>query len=411
MIQSLPLISQDRCRSKAIQDYSLQSHYFLLVEGQTICSIGDKVSEGQLLIFDKDRFLRIYSPVNGIIQGIQIFHGKEYLTIKRDGLIPLPKYEFKDPDKVAFHELISRIERSGIHHSFSSESPPHIRISEAIGQVHTIVVNGLDPEPFMASEFRLLLEKTKEIIQAAQRVKSIVESQKIIIAIYQHKVLKNLIEQFIFDEDISVCEIPNSYPLAHSHLLLNLISKKELPRFTSEIASGYLNFSATTFYHFYEALFYEKPVTDKIISIDGAFSLEYGNFRVKIGTPISAFMRPYTVESTYVMFSGGPLTGKELDKEKSTHFSMPSIMIFEGKLASKEEDCIFCGLCVRHCPVRLNPLRLVDFMKHQEKELALAHSIDQCIACNLCSYVCPSMIPLGLLIQQGQKQYKGESHA
>ena len=87
-------------------------------------------------------------------------------------------------------------------------------------------------------------------------------------------------------------------------------------------------------------------------------------------------------------------------------------MIFEGTNTPPEEQlCSYCSACVEVCPIRLEPVKLVDFIKHKEYDRASINYLQECINCNLCSYVCPSFIPLGKLIKEGQMIIKDQSNA
>lgn len=410
------LLSQDRCKNKPIQNDSIHNFYFITVDGDLHVAIGDIVSEGQVLISNSQKHLLTHSPVAGIIKDIQQHQEKQYLVLETDKTIVPKIYELTTPVGLSTDLIIKKIYNAGINglEESNGEYAIHEKLTKAYEQqkIDTIVINAVDGEPFVVGDYVLLLEKTREIMQIAHQLRLMLGAKNIVFAISKNRQLKDTIEQFIFDDKKTVVELDSCYPLNNDKLLINKLFNKELNKSALCSDAGVVIFSPTVFYAIYEALFYNKPVTDRIIAVDGAYSVAHGVFRAKIGTPISQFMRPFSLENSYVMFSGGPLQGLSLEKEKGTTKNMNAVMIFEGtNTPPKEQLCSYCSACVEVCPIRLEPVKLVDFIKHKEYDRASVNHLQECINCNLCSYVCPSFIPLGKLIKEGQMIIEDQSNA
>ena len=401
------LLSQDRCKNKSIQNDVIHDFYFITIDSDLHVSVGDIVSEGQVLTSNSQKHLLTHSPVAGIIKEIQHHQQKSYLVLETDKTILPQKYELSTPVGFPTSVLIKKIYNAGVNglEEHDDEYTVHEKLTKAYtqGNIDTVVINAVDGEPFVVGDYMLLLEKTREIIQVAHQLRLMLGAKNIIFAISKNKQLKETIEQFIFDDTKIVVELNSCYPLNSDKLLINKLIKKELSKSKLCSDAGVVVFTPTVFYAMYEALFYNKPVTDRVITVDGAYSVAHGVFRVKLGTPIAKFMRPFSVENSYVMFSGGPLQGQILEKEKGITKNMNAIMIFEGTNTSPEKQlCTYCSSCVEACPIRLEPVKLVDFIECGEYDRAFVNHLQECINCNLCSYVCPSFIPLGKIIKEGQ---------
>ena len=410
------LVSQDRCKNKSIQNDNIHDFYFITVDSELHVFVGDIVSEGQVLTSNSQKHLLTHSPVAGIIKEIQQHQEKQYLVLERDKTIAPKIYDLTTPVGLTANIIIKKIYDAGINglEEYDGEYALHEKLTIAYEQhkIDTIVINAVDGEPFVVGDYVLLLEKTREIMQIAHQLRLMLDAKNIVFAISKDKQLKDTIEQFIFDDKKTVVELDSYYPLNNDKLLINKLFNKEVNKSNLCSDAGVMVFSPTVFYAMYEALFYNKPVTDRVMTVDGAYSVAHGIFRVKIGTPIAKFMRPFSLENSYVMFSGGPLQGESLEKEKGTTKNMNAVMIFEGTNTPPEEQlCSYCSACVEVCPIRLEPVKLVDFIKHKEYDRAAVNHLQECINCNLCSYVCPSYIPLGKLIKEGQMKKEDQSNA
>lgn len=69
---------------------------------------------------------------------------------------------------------------------------------------------------------------------------------------------------------------------------------------------------------------------------------------------------------------------------------------------TSELPCVRCGDCNRACPEGLPVLALLDALRADRDDLAIAAGIDACTRCAACDAACPSAIPLALRFAQRQ---------
>lgn len=404
-MKGIIISTQERNKNSKIQDYPLEDFYYIPVL-KTLCkTLNDHVKEGELLTYCDVTNHMYHSPITGTIINILNLNNKEYFEIQRNQNVAPISYSPTPPQSLPADILLDRIKNSGIIQ--------YSQLIKAKNNIKHLIINGLEKDIFITANQQLLEEKIQEIIQTAFQLKQILNAVEIIIVINKNAKLKNHIESFLLDQSITLIEVPKRYPLVEEKLLIHHLFNIELKKSQSTIAQQILTLDVGTMVAIYDALFYQKPFIDKVISVEGAYSLMHGNFRVKIGTPITAFMRPFSAENSYVMFSGGAITGTPLDKEKSFLKQMDAIMIFEGRPQAEQTYCISCELCNHHCPIHLEPIKLVDYIQNKEYQLTQTHHAQECIFCNICTYVCPSFIPLGAIIKSYvlQQNYNGDFDA
>ncbi len=385
-------------RDPKIKEYPLQDFYYIPVKANLYVNLEEEIEEGRLLTSCTATHTLYHSPVSGSVTNIINYNNEKYIEIKRDGDIPPMHYSYKPPNGISSDDLIDRIKNAGI---FLEGGILHENLKQAKNKVDDILVNCVDKGPFVTASSALLKEKLQEILKTLFQLKYILNAKRITIVISKNAELQKEIESLIFEKNINIAVVPKRYPLHNEKLLINHVLKKEIKH--SALEHKIVILDSETVYAMYEALYFKKPQTERVVSLDGAYALNHGNYKVKFGTAISAFMRPYSVESSYVMFAGNPLTGTPLESEKSLTKNINAIMIFEGKPRINELFCSLCNICVYNCPVHLNPVRLVDLLQHREYNIAKKEHIDKCIDCNICTYVCPSYITLGEVITNYNK--------
>ena len=72
-----------------------------------------------------------------------------------------------DPGALSVEEMIEAVKNAGIVGMGGATFPTHVKISGGIGQVHTVIINGAECEPYITGDHRTMLERPEEIIGGA----------------------------------------------------------------------------------------------------------------------------------------------------------------------------------------------------------------------------------------------------
>jgi electron transport complex protein RnfC len=380
---------------------------------------GDHVSVGETIAESiENNSLTMHASISGIVTTVGLLphpSGKDTpgIEIENDGMNE--KFVFHPFEKpwreAAPGELIQKIQSLGISDLSSEGIPTHIKLSPPSNQqIHTLIINGIDPEPYIASDLRIIIEKTEEFLDGVLIAKKIIGASKVIIALEdkRHVVIQS-ITSWLADtrfREIQVAIIQSKFPHGNDKQLIDAITKKKVPSGKPNYASGAIVLSAGTALALYNGIINGEPFYQRLITVSGSAVKRPKNLLVRIGTPLKVALNTCGVDMKDVqkVIIGGPMMGIT-----QTDLSVPIIKTTTGITvlnqttpALESYPCIKCGRCSQACPIHLIPDRLCKFIKKNKIKETLEWNIMDCIECGACAYNCPAKINLVHYIRLGK---------
>jgi len=385
---------------------------------------GDEVEEGQVL-GKSDSFVSsfVHSPVSGKVLDIkEAFHPTLGMTlsvfIERAENRPSKKYSFtaRNIEEVSCRELISEIKNAGIVGMGGAAFPTHVKLSVPDGKkIKTLIINGAECEPYLTCDNILMMQKTKEIWEGIKILDRILHPKKIHIAIEDNKKDAYLAFQKIFegarDEIMTRTKtvlLKTKYPQGGEKQLIKATSGKEVPPAALPIDIGFLVQNVGTVYAVYEAVYCDKPLIERIVTLSGDCLDHPGNYLLKVGMTIKEILEKGIVslkEEPKKIIVGGPMMGTSQVGTEFPILKNTSGVLFlsERFVRSHEEDvCIKCAKCVDTCPVNLTPTEIAKNVKKGYWDKVEEQYVSDCMECGACAYICPARIPLVQYIKEGK---------
>ena len=379
----------------------------------------DEVKKGQL-IGEASGFMsaNVHSPVSGKVKKIEKrIHGPtgkmiEAVIIDNDGEEQWAEgcKEPRDVENVDTSQLVDRVQEAGVVGMGGATFPSHIKLSPPPeAPIRDVILNGAECEPALTCDYRLMVEKTEELVDALRLIMRIVDGDKGWIGIETNK--PRAIEQFTEATrgipDIGVCPLEVRYPQGAEQQLITAITGREVPSgggLPHEV--GCLVHNVATALAIRDAVQLGKPLIDRPLTVTGEGIEEPGNFIERIGTNVESIIeRQGMREGANQLILGGPMMGVA-----QPQFNVPLTKGNSGILLRRVEEpapqraCIRCGRCVEHCPLGLVPSTLSILCENKDWEAAKANDLMECKECGCCAYICPANRRIVHLIQFGKAE-------
>lgn len=305
-------------------------------------------------------------------------------------------------------EFIERLHDCGIIGMGGSGFPTYIKY-QTDSEIKTLIINAVECEPYITADYMVLKTKIEEILECCDAIMEIFRMEECFIAFKVHNdELKEIIKTFIGTyPKIKMIEVPDVYPMGWEKSLVRYI--KHVDYKTLPIEKGIVVNNVSTIYAIYEALKYNKPLIERVVTFSGCVCKNPQNIYVKIGTSAKEVIDKLikTNKDDYTLVVGGPMMGNSPSTEDVIVASNTnSILILDNENDEQSIECLRCGKCVRVCPAKISPVIIKDYIDNNERLKTL--NVGKCIECGLCSYVCPSKIHVREYVRKAKKKLRKE---
>ena len=381
------------------------------VEGQIIVDVGQKVLKGQALTKSMNPFaVPIHAPTSGEIAAIHKHvsahpSGFPELTIeistdqeeKWTKLYPLIDYQ--NQPKM---QILTAICDAGISGMGGAGFPTHIKSSPK-KDIDFLIINGIECEPYITSDDRLMREHAWQIRQGIDILCHLLKPKHVLIGIENNKpeAIEALQVACRENTNYRVCIIPTKYPAGGEKQLIQVLTNREVPAQGLPVDVGVIMHNVGTCFAIADAIFSGKPLIERVVTVTGEAIENPGNIWALIGTPVSDLMAHCNYEQKGQkrpnIIMGGPMMGFSVTSDlvpvvKTTNCILAPT---DNEIAgNNEQPCIRCSACADVCPASLLPQQLFWHSKAKELDKAQDYNLFDCIECGACAYVCPSEIPL-----------------
>ncbi|MDZ4204412.1 MAG: electron transport complex subunit RsxC [Bacteroidales bacterium] len=299
-------------------------------------------------------------------------------------------------------EIIQKIKEMGIVGLGGATFPTHVKLMVPSGKTaKCIIINGVECEPYLTSDHRLMLEKGEEMLVGTTILMQALKVEKAFIGIESNKpdAIAHLTALAKGFKGIEVIPLKVKYPQGGEKQLIKAITNREVPSGKLPIEVGCVVQNVGTAFAVYEAVQKNKPLFERVVTVTGKNVAKPANYQVRVGTPVSVLIERSggLPENTGKVINGGPMMGKALTSlEVPVGKGTSGVLIMPQHESSRVPvvNCIRCARCIGVCPLGLQPVLLAQLSEHGSWDNVEKEMVMDCIECGSCHYICPSGRPL-----------------
>ncbi|MFQ2052710.1 electron transport complex subunit RsxC [Aeromonas veronii] len=378
--------------------------------GDLLVQVGDKVKKGQPLTrYAKGRVVPVHASTSGTITEIgnhTVAHpsglGDLCVILTPDGEDEWGERNGKaDYWNLERGELLERIQQAGVAGLGGAVFPTHSKLDGRGQLTEILIVNGLECEPYITTDDRLMQQYADEIMDGIRVLKHLLKPKLTLIGVEDNK--REAITELTrhaTDEDVLVKTVPTKYPSGGAKQTIELLTGRQVPKGGRAVDIGIMVLNVATVFAIKRAIIDGEPLIERIVTLTGDSFKKPGNAWVRLGTPVRWLLQRFELqpEAEQRVIMGGPMMGFTLP-----HAMVPVVKATNCLLAptqaelpapGPEQPCIRCSACADACPATLLPQELYWYSRAKEYDKAEKLNLMDCIECGACAWVCPSEIPL-----------------
>ncbi|MBQ1627495.1 MAG: electron transport complex subunit RsxC, partial [Prevotella sp.] len=296
-------------------------------------------------------------------------------------------------------EIVERIKVAGITGMGGAGFPTFIKLCPPpTAKAECIIINGVECEPYITSDYRLMMEHPDEILVGLDLLMKAAKVEKGYIGIEENKpeAIRLLTEKTANDPRVEVVPLAQKYPQGGEKQLVDAVIQRQVPAPPAiPVNVGAIVQNVGTAFAVYQAVMKRKPLFERYTTVTGKKVKNPGNFLVRMGTPMRELIEACggMPEGDNKVLAGGPMMGKALmsiDVPVCKGTNSVTILSDEDAYRKPVQPCIRCAKCVSACPMGLEPYLLAVLSEKKMYEHAEAEEIVSCISCGSCQFTCPS---------------------
>ncbi len=390
---------------------------------------GDKVKVGTLLA-EAGGFVSapVYSSVSGTVFKIDNAidasgYLKPVIIVKVEGaewegaVVRSPRLEtLADHPERTPEEIVERIKKAGVTGMGGAGFPTFIKLCPPpTAKAECVILNGVECEPYITSDYRLMLEKADEILVGLDLLMKAAKVTKGYIGIEDNKpqAIALMEQKTAGNPNVEIVPLAKKYPQGGEKQLVDAVIRRQVPAPPAiPVNVGAIVQNVGTAFAVYEAVMKNKPLFERYTTVTGKKVAQPSNFLVRMGTPMIDLINICggMPEGDNKVLAGGPMMGKALtstDVPICKGTNSVTILTDDDAKRKTPQPCIRCAKCVSACPMGLEPYLLATASAKHLWERAEQEEITSCIECGSCQFTSPAHRPMLDNIRLGKSTVMG----
>lgn len=408
-------------RAKEPAVVSISMHQHVGAPCEPTVEAGDTVKVGQV-IGNTEAFVSapIHASISGTVREITTITTPtgmrtKAVVIENDGKEELGYIEMnRTLEELSVDELKKIIREAGITGLGGASFPAHVKFAPPADKpIDSVIINGAECEPYLTADQLTMEGQPEKVVHALLAIMKILGAKNGYIALEDNKpqAIEALTKASESVSNVQVATLKTKYPQGDEKRIIDALLKRQVPSGGLPMDVSVVVSNISTSIAVYDAVYLNKPLYERVMTITGHAITEPKNLIVKVGTPLEEVIEQAGGfrETPGKVISGGPMMGiAQPTLHTYTIKGMGGILAMTEEEAKKPDvsNCINCARCVDVCPVHLQPVQIEravnvrDFERTQEY-----HALD-CVECGSCSFICPAKRPLVEAIRLAKREIR-----
>lgn len=403
-----------------IEMYTKPEEIYVPLESKTgvtykhLVKEGDYIYKGSVVAVNEDIDFPVHCSVSGYAafgSNKLIGNGKKVkcVVVKNDFKEKYEKSRLKKKEISSYtkESFIEALRVNGITGLGGSDFPTFIKYNTE--NIKCLLVNAVECEPFISCDKAVIHNYSESILEAVDNIMEIMNVPRAYIVMKENntdsiKMISKYIKTY---PNIKLSLVKDAYPNGWERLVVKNVLGIDYDKYPSE--KGIIVSNVSTIYAIYEMLKYNRPLTERVITITGPGIKKKKNVKVKVGALASEVIKGidgYKNIKNPIFIAGGPMMGNSLPTDEVIITKdINCLLVIEDHL-EKNLPCIKCGKCMEVCPVGIYPVMIMENRDNVKKVKELKPT--KCIECGLCSFTCPSKIEVREFVHIAKEKVKDE---
>lgn len=405
---------KDMSITNRLESFYKMDMVYIPVEGaKVLVKKNDKVLMGERIAVSNNGIYHFASVSGKVVDVVKMrnMKNKEIDCIKIKNDFKEEKIEEYDNDNFARYSkenFIESIKNAGIIGLGGAGFPTYLKYNTT-EDINTLIINAVECEPYITADYTTSLKHINEILKTLQTMIQLFDIESCYIGVKKknYRLRELFVTAVAKFPKIKVVDVPNLYPMGWERSLVRYIKHVDYDKIPLE--KGIVVSNISTIYAIYEALRYQKPLYEHVVTFTGEGFKNPKNLIVRTGTKVGDILNTLKVDGDDIDFSlvaGGPMMGEAISDDNLVIESSLNCILLLPTKEEKETTCLRCGKCVDNCPVKICPVLVKDNINDLDDLKRLYPN--RCIECGICSFICPAKINLREYVRKAKEKCREE---
>jgi H+/Na+-translocating ferredoxin:NAD+ oxidoreductase subunit C len=295
--------------------------------------------------------------------------------------------------------MVALVHECGVVGMGGATFPTHVKLAPPSDQpIEYVLVNAAECEPFVTVDYRLMVERPDDLVEALKIVMNIVSAPRGVVGIEANKpeAISAMQQAAAGESRIDIVALATRYPQGAEQQLITAVTGREVPSGGLPSKVGTLVHNVATLLAVRDAVLMRRPLIERGVTVTGDAVENPGNFIERIGANAGDILRRQGIRpEANQLIGGGPMMGIAQGTLDTPIIKGSSCLILRHtEPIPPMRSCIRCGRCVAQCPLGLVPSEISVACENHDWDAAARVALHECKECGCCAYACPARRPI-----------------